>query len=102
DTWPQLSRVARRSPAPILDHRPKPPGSGATLRGDPGDLLDRCIREHQVRFVAAQELAADRSIRIFCDSGSTTTGSNGLLRIYSATIPHLRHACLVRIRRSDL
>ena len=54
------------------DRRPLAPVP--TLYGDPGDLLDRRISEHQLCFVAAQELAADRSVRIFCDSGSTTTG----------------------------
>ena len=34
----------------------KPPGSRATLQGDPGDLLDRRIGEHQVRTVEPDQL----------------------------------------------
>jgi hypothetical protein len=49
----------------LLNHRSKPSGSRATPQGDPSDLVDRRIGEHQVCFVAALELAADRSIRRF-------------------------------------
>ena len=34
----------------------KPPGSRPTLQGDPGDLLDRRIGEHQVRTVEPDQL----------------------------------------------
>ena len=40
----------------LLDHRPQTPGSRTPPQGDPRDLLERRIGEHQIRHVESDEL----------------------------------------------
>jgi len=40
----------------LLDHRPQATGSRSTVQRNPGDLLDRRIREHQVCSVEPNQL----------------------------------------------
>src|SRR5208337_3746568 len=41
----------------LFDHRPQATGSSATLRGDPGDLLDRRIGKRQIRSVKPDQFS---------------------------------------------